>query len=44
LNSVVGYYVAPWFNAFIPQSEYEKNSAMLPNPDPSATISAWEEN
>jgi hypothetical protein len=45
LNSTGGYYVAPWFNAFIPQSEYEKNAAMAstPNPDPSATISVWTE-
>ncbi len=45
LNSVGGYYVAPWFNAFIPKSEYEKNVAMsaTPNPDPSASVSVWSE-
>jgi hypothetical protein len=34
LHSVEGY-CAPWFNAYIPTSEYGRNSAIVPNPDTS---------
>ncbi|MGN0068043.1 MAG: RagB/SusD family nutrient uptake outer membrane protein [Bacteroides sp.] len=42
LNSIEGY-CAPWFTVFIMTSELGKNEALLPNPDPSGTIEAWEE-
>jgi hypothetical protein len=34
LHSVDGY-CAPWFNAYIPTSEYGRNAAIVPNPDTS---------
>ncbi|MGN0309883.1 MAG: RagB/SusD family nutrient uptake outer membrane protein [Bacteroides sp.] len=42
LNSIEGY-CAPWFTIFITTSECGRNEALIPNPDPSGTVEAWEE-
>lgn len=42
LNSVENY-CAPWFTVFIMSSELGKNTALLPNPDPSGCVDPWEE-
>lgn len=42
INSVPGY-VAPWMNYFILEYEEDNNSAMVPNPDVSGSISSSDE-
>ncbi len=41
-NSVSGY-VAPWMNLYITSIEYNYNSAIVRNPDPSSAVPRWKE-
>lgn len=40
LNTYDGY-VAPWMNVYIPDSEMNRNTAVVGNPDPSMAVSVW---